>query len=311
MNRNAWVWLAAGMAVWAAAGCERTPKDVAALRAGTRLEAKGDWNGAKEKYLEACGAGNGEGYKKMAELLIHYDGTLTFVDSTRRDEAWLGKAQELVERIAMLSTQAEGAGVGMEGVKGTLETYRKSIADTRKRLERERAEAEEAARAAEEARRRAEAEAAAREKELAAKRAAEAAEAQKRLAEQERRESAEYCIENGLELTRTAFREICKAMNYTQDTGNTLVDDEEEARQHARFRGKIVVLDGSITKVDSKFFGGVKIKLNVYGESVWANFPNMPESEGKQFRTGQSLTVEGKVEFAPINPFNLGNCRIR
>ncbi|MBR4252749.1 MAG: hypothetical protein IKQ15_10715, partial [Kiritimatiellae bacterium] len=146
---------------------------------------------------------------------------------------------------------------------------------------------------------------------LAAKRAAEAEAAARRAEEARKRESADYCIEHNLTLTRAAFQEICRAMNYHQNTGNSLVDDEANARQHARYSGKMVRVTGEITKVDSKLIRGVKIKLNVYGESIWANFPNMPESEGKTYRVGQDLDVEGKVESAMINQFNLGACIIR
>ena len=313
MKRMAWVWLAAGMAVWGVSGCEKVPADEAALREAAKLELKGDWAGAEEKYLEACAAGNGEGYRKLAELLVNREGARVFLES-KRDAAWAERARALVERIEMVSGQAEARGCAAEGIGGTLGAYRKALEEaekrieeeriaTEKRLAEERAAAEEAERIRVEQQRKEEAE-------KAARRAAEAEAAAKRAEEARKKESADYCIDNGLELTSGAFREICRAMNYHQDTGNKLVDDEANSKQHALFRGKRVKVSGKITKVDSKLLGGVKIKLNVYGESVWANFPSMPESEGKEFRVGQSLTVEGKVETAMINPFNLGACNI-
>ncbi|MBP1588998.1 MAG: hypothetical protein ILO10_02240 [Kiritimatiellae bacterium] len=305
---------AAGLAFAAlGSGCERTPPDVAALREGTKLELKGDYAGAEEKYLEACGAGNGEAYKKLADLIANREASRIFLES-KRDVGWEARARAVVERLETVAAQAEAHGCAIEGIGTTLASYRKTLEETGKRLAEERAAAEKReaeARAAAEAEARAREEARKREEaEAAAKRAAEAEAAAKRAAEAKKRESADYCIENGLELTSAAFREICRAMNYSQNTGNSLVDDEENSRQHALFRGKRVKLTGKITKVDSKLFGGVKIKLNVYGESVWANFPSMSQSEGKSFWVGQSLTVEGKVEMAMINQFNLGNCNI-
>ncbi len=301
--------------VFAALGssCERTPPDVAALREGTKLELKGDFSGAEEKYMEACGAGNGEAYKKLADLIANREASRIFLES-KRDVGWEARARAVVERLETVAAQAEAHGCAIDGIGTTLASYRKTLEEATKRLAEERAAAEKReaeVRAAAEAEERAREEARKREEaEAAAKRAAEAEAAAKRAAEAKKRESADYCIENGLELTSVAFREICRAMNYSQNTGNTLVDDEENARQHALFRGKRVKLTGKITKVDSKLLGGVKIKLNVYGESVWANFPSMSQSEGKEFRVGQSLTVEGKVEMAMINQFNLGNCSI-
>lgn len=305
---------AAGLAFAAlGSGCERTPPDVAALREGTKLELKGDYVGAEEKYLEACGAGNGEAYKKLADLIANRETSRIFLES-KRDVGWEARARAVVERLETVAAKAEAHGCAIEGIGTTLASYRKTLEEAGKRLAEERAAAEKReaeARAAAEAEARAREEARKREEaEAAAKRAAEAEAAAKRAAEAKKRESADYCIDNGLELTSAAFREICRAMNYSQNTGNSLVDDEENSRQHALFRGKRVKLTGKITKVDSKLFGGVKIKLNVYGESVWANFPSMSQSEGKSFWVGQTLTVEGKVEMAMINQFNLGNCNI-
>lgn len=305
-------------------GCERTPPDVAALREGTKLELKGDFSGAEEKYVEACGAGNGEAYKKLADLIANREASRIFLES-KRDVGWEARARAVVERLETVAAQAEAHGCAIDGIGTTLASYRKTLEEVGKRLEEERVAAEkrkaEERAAAEqreaEARAKAEAEERAREEarqraeaEAAAKRAAEAEAAAKRAEEARKKESADYCIEHELELTSAAFREICRAMNYHQSTGNTLVDDEENARRHALFRGKRVKLRGTITKVDSKLLGGVKIKLNVYGESVWANFPSMSQSEGKEFRVGQSLTVEGKVDDAMINQFNLGACSI-
>ena len=298
---------AAGLAIMAVvAGCERTPADVVALREGTKLELKGDYAGAQEKYAEACGAGNAEAYRKLAELLANHEAARIFQES-KRDAAWEAVAQAMLERLETIVTQAEAHGCSVKDVRASMVSWRKTFDDAKKRMAEERAEAEKRAeaeaRAFEMERKRAEAEAAAR-------RAAEAEAAAKREAEARKKESADYCIENGLTLTTAAFREICRAMNYYQNTGNTLADDEENSRRHALFRGKRVKVTGKITKVDSKLLGGVKIKLNVYGESVWANFPSMSQSEGKEFRVGQSLTVEGKVEDAMINQFNLGACEI-
>lgn len=301
-------------AVWAGAGCERVPPDVAALKEGAKLELKGDWAGAEAKYAEACSGGNAEAYRRLAELLLNREGTRLFVEARKRDADWVLEARALLERIEMASSQAAARGEDTAGMEATLKTYRQALAVAGERIEKERLAAEEAERKAAEERRleeeRAAAQRAAAEKAAAEKRAAEAAEAARRAEEARKRDSADYCIENGLPLSRGAFREVCRAMNYHQDTGNKIVDNEASSREHRRFRGKRVRLSGSITKVDTKFFGGVKILLNVYGENVWANFPNMPESEGATFRVGQTLTVDGKVEDAPINQFNLGSCNI-
>lgn len=312
MNRKTRTWMAVGLAVVAVAGCERTPPDVAALREGTRLELKGDWSGAEGKYLEACGAGNGEAFRKLAEMLLKHEGTRVFLEAKRRDADWVYRARALLERIEMVSGQAAAQDCPVEDAAKTLAAYRKTIEETEARIEKERAEKEERIareRAAiEEAARRKAEEQRRAEAELAARRTAEAEAAARRAEEEKRRNSPEYCIENGLELSQSAFREVCRAMNYRQNTGNTLVDNQAESEQHARFRGQRVKVTGKITKVDSKLLGGVKIKLNVYGESVWANFPSMSQSEGMDFRVGETLRVEGKVDSAMINPFNLGQC---
>jgi tetratricopeptide (TPR) repeat protein len=306
--------LAIGLALWTLAGCERVPPDAAALRKGVQLELKGDFPGAEAQYLEACSLGSGEAYQKLAGLLVNREGAKLFLDGKTRGASWVTQARALLERIETVSSQAADRDCPVEGIAKTLASYRKTIAETEERLEKERAETE--ARLAKE---RAEREEAARiraeekkreEAAAAAKRAAEQAEEARRAEEAQRLSSPEYCIEHGLELSSSAFRTVCRAMNYTQNTGNTLVDNEETERQHARFRGQRVKLSGKIAKVDSKIFGGVKIKLDVYGENVWANFPSMTEGEGKRFRVGQTLRVEGKIESAMINPFNLAQCTI-
>jgi len=307
----AWGCLAACLA----GGCERTPADMAALREGTRLEAQGDFEGAEAKYLEASALGNDAAFRQLAGMMLSREGTAIFLETKARDEAWVSRAHAFSERLAALAAQGVERGCPLEEVQKALKGYRQVIAETEERLAKERAAEEERLakeRAAMAAAARAEAERKRQEEaEAAARRAAEKAEAERRAAEEARRNSADYCIENGILLTEGAFREVCRAMTYHQNTGNTLVDDEENERQHARFRGKRVVLGGRIAKVDGKFFGGVKIKLEVCGQSVWANFPNMSEGEGKRFMVGRYLEVEGKVESAMFNPFNLGQCEIQ
>lgn len=303
-TKTTWMALALAAAVLATAGCKKEPPGTAELRNGTKMELRGNFEEAENQYMAACAVGNAGAYPKLAALLVNRQGSAVFLEASTRDAAWLARARTLLDRIAMVSTQAAAAGQPVEGLDQTLAGYRKSVDEVESRLAAERAAAEAAAkRRAEEERRAAEA--------LAAKRAAEAEAAARRAEEARKRESADYCIEHNLTLTRAAFQEICRAMNYHQNTGNSLVDDEANARQHARYSGKMVRVTGEITKVDSKLIRGVKIKLNVYGESIWANFPNMPESEGKTYRVGQDLDVEGKVESAMINQFNLGACIIR
>ncbi len=314
-TKTTWMALALAAAVLATAGCKKEPLGTAELRNGTKMELRGNFEEAENQYMAACAAGNAAAYPKLAALLVNRQGSAVFLEASTRDAAWLGRARTLVDRIAMVSTQAAAAGQPVEGLDQTLAGYRKSVAEVESRLAAERAEEEKrlaAERAAAEAaaKRRAEEERRAAEA-LAAKRAAEAEAAARRAEEARKRESADYCIEHNLTLTRAAFQEICRAMNYHQNTGNSLVDDEANARQHARYSGKMVRVSGEITKVDSKLIRGIKIKLNVYGESIWANFPNMPESEGKTYRVGQVLDVEGKVESAMLNQFNLGACIIR
>lgn len=314
--------LALALALAATAGCERVPPDAAKLRDGVRCEAKGEFGKAEQLYREACALGNGEAYGRLASLILNRETAPLFLNGGEHNEKWLQDARAAVERLSFAALQAESNGHPVPGMKESLAKFEVSIKAVEHRLATERAAAAERQRLAEEQRRaemaRQEAERKAREEQRRAEmarqeeeRKAREEEAARKAAEQRKMESADYCIANGLPLTSAAYREISRAMNYYQNTGNGIVDDEENARQHARFRGKRVVVRAKILKIDSKLLGGVKIKIDLYGAGVWLNFPNMAESEGKRFRVGQTITAEGRIGDAMLHELKFHDCVVR
>lgn len=167
-----------------------------------------------------------------------------------------------------------------------------------KRVETERIAREDAERKAEEDRKRREAE------EAAAKRRAE---------EEARRNSPEYCIENDIELTSAALREVIKEVTFYSRTGNEIFDRQETARHHERFMDKIITVSGRINKVQiTAFTREVKCIVSVSGGTISARFDGMSRDEAAGFRVGQSIRLRGRISNRPVlSTFAMDQCMIR
>lgn len=324
------VWTLAVVAL--CAGCE--PKDEALMKSGEKLQLLGKYSEAKEKYAGAAALGNAEAFRKLADLKISHDFTVLRPDDASDyvsgHDRWLAMAAEIVDEAGVLYEKAKIA--GYEGdLTPSLEKLRQCeamIAETtgkvdqakvaeKKRLEQERVkkEAEEKAAREEAERKAAEAKRQKEAEEKAAREEAErkAAEAKRREEEEKLRESPEYCMEHDLALPSRAMRVVCSELTYSSNTGNKIYDEQETARHHARFRGKTLIVAGTVDKVEKTFFTDeVKIIVSVSGGTISARFDGMSEREAANIRTGQSIQFKGRVSDRPVlSTFAMDGCRMQ
>lgn len=313
-------------------GC--TPKDVSLLKKGTQLELTGKFAEAAEKYAEAASLGNADAYKKLGDMAIAHD-FLKLTPENANDfitghDKWLSNAQQAVAKAKDCFEKAQMAGctnmllVSLD----KLAACEKKIAETsskvseakekeRQRLEEERKKREEEERIAREKReeeeRIAKAEAERKAEEERKRREAEEAEAKRRAAEEARRNSPEYCIDNDIELTPAALREVIKEVTFYSRTGNDIFDKQETARHHERFMNKTITVSGRISKVQvTAFTREVKCIVSVSGGTISARFDGMSRDEAAGFSIGQQITLRGQISNRPVlSTFAMDRCMLR
>ena len=306
------------------AGCsERLPKDAKLLREGSALEMRSEYDLALKKYAEAASLGNPDAFKKLGDMTLSRDYVSLSPDKAddyaSGYDGWLTKARQIADKAGDLYEKARLAGctnqldVSLEklaSVRGRIAETEAKVAEAKERKRQEEERKKEEARLAElrrqeELRRKQE-----EEKRLAAE-AARKAQAEEE--ERRRKESPEYCIENGIPLGDSAFSEIVRAVNYSSNTGNKLYDAERDKEEHARFRGKRLVLKARVDKVESTFFTDeVKIILSRRGGTISARFDGMSKNDAAMSARGTELEIEGDVSMRPVmSSIALDRCRIR
>ena len=125
---------------------------------------------------------------------------------------------------------------------------------------------------------------------------AEEAEHRRQAEEAARRDTPEYCIEKEVELSPKAFAELVSAITYVGESGNMFADEQEEERQHARFRGKRIIVSGKIQTVEETFFTSeVKCIIGAYGRTISARFDGMSKAEAAKLQIGMRVTISGDV----------------
>lgn len=314
---------AAGVALCLSGCSGKVPKDVKLLREGAALEMRSEYGLALEKYAEAASLGNADAFKRLGDMTLSKDYTTLSPDNAddyaTGYDTWLVKAKSAVAKAGDFYEKAQVAGCTnqLEASLSKLSVCRQKIAETESKVK----EAKELKRQEEE-RRKEEARLAElrrqeelRRKQEEEKRLAEEAALKAKAEEEERRrkESPEYCIENGLLLSDAAFAEIVQAVNYMSDTGNKLYDKQKNEEEHARFRGKRLVLKARVDKVESTFFTDeVKIILSRRGGTISARFDGMSKNEAATISRGTELEIEGDVSMRPVmSSIAMDRCRIR
>ena len=132
-------------------------------------------------------------------------------------------------------------------------------------------------------------------------REAEEQERKRQEEESARMESPEYCIERGLALPPAAFIEVMRDVTFQSDSGNDIADREENRRRWNRFRGKKIVVEGQIRKVEETFFTDkVKCIINAHGKTIPARFDSMSKREGASLAVGETITIEGDLSECPV-----------
>lgn len=287
------------------------------------MEMRSEYARALEKYSEAAALGNADAFKRLGDMTLSRDYVSLSPDNAddyaTGYDGWLANAKQIAARAGDFYEKAKLAGCTnqLDASIAKLTAVRGKIAETetkvkkakeQKRLEEERRKEE--ARLAE-LRRQEEL----RRKQEEERRAAEEAARKAKAEEEERRrkESPEYCIENGLLLSDAAFAEIVRAVNYVSNTGNKLYDKQKDEEEHARFRGKRLVLKARVDKVESTFFTDeVKIILSRRGGTISARFDGMSKNEAAAIRSGTVLEIEGDVSMRPVlSSIAMDRCRIR
>lgn len=121
-------------AVAVAAGCSRG--DAAALERGRAAEARGEWDEAKRQYAEVIALGNGEGFRRLAELMAKHDAAELFSKDERRDAQWIVAAERLAGQIRHTAKEAAERGCPVEGIQETLDGYAVAIQTAREATRR-------------------------------------------------------------------------------------------------------------------------------------------------------------------------------
>ena len=316
-------------------GCsDKTPRDLKLLQEGSALEMRSEYGKAREKYAEAASLGNADAFKRLGDLTISMECVLlspeNASDYANGYDNWLASAKPALVKARDFYDKAKMAGctnqldVSMEKLAALAvkvsETEAKVNEAKEQKLQEVLRRQEEARQA--ELRRQEEARQAElqrqeelRRKQEEEKRLAEEAARRAQAEEEERRrkESPEYCIENGIPLSDAAFAEIVRAVNYLSNTGNKLYDKQKNSEEHARFRGKHLVLTATVDKVETTFFTDeVKIILRRRGGTISARFDGMAKSEAATIRPGTTLEIEGDVSSRPVlSSIAMDRCRIR
>ena len=295
------------------------PRDIAMLEKAKRAEARDKFAEAQELYLQAAGMGSAEAYKCLGDavFLQKYNKLLpqNASDYLHGYDSYVDAAEKALSEADTFYEKAQFAGFPVEGLESSrknLDLAKAKLGETRKKV----AAAKEEARRKEEERKREE-ERKAELKRLEEERKKEAArqaelrrqeeerrkaeEARRQAEEAARRESADYCIDNGLLLTDKAFREVVQAVNYSSNTGNKLYDAEKDKEEHARFAGKRLVIKGRVSKVESTFFTDeVKIIISCSGGTISARFDGMSKYDASNIRVGSSIHMSGYVSNRPV-----------
>lgn len=251
------------------------PKDISLLNEGTKLEFKGNYNEAADKYAEAASLGNVLACKKLGDILVSYKYAnlrpQNSSDYCHGYDKWLEEARDITSRAAMLFDKAE-----MGGCTEPLAKSREKLAACEKQV----AEiSEKVARAKDEdAKRRAEADRIAKDNEL--------------------RKNPDYCISHGYVLSEDALRKIRADLHYVDWNSDELVSEKEEER-NSRYLKKVVKIKGEISAVETTLFSNeVKCKIVSYGVSVSARFDGLPKSDSR-LKVGNTVTFTGSVSNRP------------
>jgi hypothetical protein len=295
------------------AGCfDKTPRDQKLLQEGSALEMQSEYDKARAKYAEAASLGNADAFKRLGDLTISKEYVLlspeNAADYASGYDTWLVQAKQALAKAGDFYDKAKTAGctnqldVSLEKLKTLTAKVSETEAKVNEAKEQKRREE---LRRQEELRRKQE------EEKRLAEEAARRAQAEEE--ERRRKESPEYCIENGILLSDAAFAEIVRAVNYCSNTGNKLYDKQKDEEEHARFRGKRLVLTAKVDKVESTFFTDeVKIILSRRGGTISARFDGMSKSDAASIRPGTTLEIEGEVSIRPVlSSIAMDRCRIR
>lgn len=125
-------------------GCQRADK--LALEKGREAEACGELAEAKRLYAEAIALGNGEGFQRMATLLLQLDRAELFKkDVSLWDEQWIAKVPSIVLRANRFAKEAEKRGCPTEELQGQITTFENDIQLVRDTLMRASGQAQESA----------------------------------------------------------------------------------------------------------------------------------------------------------------------
>lgn len=315
--------IAATSAAICLAGCfDSTPKDEKLLRNGNKFEIKAEYDKAFNMYTEAAALGNADAFKKLGDLVFTRE-IMPLSPANPNDyvsgyDEWLNKTKPAMARANDFYNKAQMAGCTnqldasmkkMEALSARIKDTEARVNEAKELKRQEELRKQEEARLAELRRQ----EELRRKQEEERRLAEEAARRAKAEAEEKaHRESPEYCIENGLTLTDAAFSEIVKADNYVSRTGNKLYDKQVEEEQHARFRGKHLVLEARVDKVESTFFTDeVKIVLSRRGGTISARFDGMSKAEAANISVGTVLKIEGDLSMRPVlSSIAMDRCRI-
>jgi hypothetical protein len=266
-----------------------------------RAEANGKFMEAQALFQQAADLGSSEAYKCLGDAVFlqkynklmpkdssdYLKGYDRYIDDAGKA---LSEAESFYEKARFAGFPAEGLTTSLKN----LELAQRKLDETKRKV----AAAKEEARLKEEARKREEE----RKREEARQAELRRQEEERRKAEEAaRRESADYCIENGLVLTDKAFREVVRAVNYSSDTGNKLYDAQRDKEEHARFAGKRLIIKGKVSKVETTFFTDeVKIIVSCSGGTISARFDGMSKSDASNIRVGGPIHMSGYVSNLPV-----------
>lgn len=123
----------------------------------------------------------------------------------------------------------------------------------------------------------------------------------------------EYYIENDLVLPKEAFREVVSEITYSADSGNEIADEIENKKHWERFRGRYIVVEGTILKISTTFFTDrVKCIIVAHGRTISARFDSMSKSEGAKLRPGTKVIFKGVISDRPVlSDISMDNCEFR
>lgn len=299
------------------------------IQDGLKAEMKGQFDEAKTAYAEAASLGNAEAFKRMGDILVLHD-FASLVGRDNSDET-IAQMNQLLEQADDMFSKAQQFGYSdsfessrnkLKENKAVVSSRIAELKEKKELAERERKQ-EEARR--EEQRKREEAqreeqrkrEEAQREEERKQEEARQAErrrqEEERRLLlekereEQARRDSPQYCIDNGQELTATAFKQVVREMNFRSNTGNKVYDQKVMDEHHAIFKGQRIIVTGKILQVKGRLLSGIKVKMNCHGHTVWAICKSMSDDEGASLVVGRTIKIEGTVSSAILADINLDN----